>query len=249
MLYHEVNTCDTAPNLTGIPPHVALLNQVAVLTAAVEASTQTLTETIRTELDRRSVGGPVFAANNFIDSIKDLQRQLTEALQITQQQQVVPTALDTTTSVMAPLQDDPQHQMYYWGGRFHNIPEHFIIPKMNLQTLIIYWYCGSRHPVVPPLKYAKSWDFRNSKTMKVCLCQMKRLMNEVTRAIGYVNFDLGPSGRIDSPEKATRLYESISYLFQFPSNNQIIRRFSAMTWKTVFLDLQKNSFKFVGEEA
>jgi hypothetical protein len=33
---------------------------------------------------------------------------------------------------------------------------------------------------------------------------MKRLRNEVTRAIGYINFDLGSSGRIDNPEKATK---------------------------------------------
>jgi hypothetical protein len=151
-------------------------------------------------------------------------------------------------AVAIPDSHDSQHRMYYWGGRLHNIPENFVIPKMTLQNLIVYWYCGSKHPLIPPLKYARSWDFKNTKTKKVTLSQMKRIMQEVDRPARYVGFDFGGSGRIDSPGKATKLYEQISQLFHFPSQ-QGTRRFAAMTWKTSFLDLQKNKFKFVvGED-
>mmetsp|Transcript_14128 Transcript_14128/g.26499 ORF Transcript_14128/g.26499 Transcript_14128/m.26499 type:complete len:139 (-) Transcript_14128:145-561(-) len=138
--------------------------------------------------------------------------------------------------------------MYYWGGRLHNTPENFVVPKMTLQTLIVYWYCGSQHPAIPPLKYARCWDFKNKNTMRVTLSQMKRMIQEVERAAGYVGFDFGASGRIDSPGIATKLYEQISHLFHFPSHHST-RRFAAMTWKTSFLDLQRNNFRFVGEES
>ena len=67
---------ERAPNLTGIPPHLAILNQVSVLTAAVEQSNERFAAILASELDRRSVGGPVFAANNIMDAIRDLQDQL-----------------------------------------------------------------------------------------------------------------------------------------------------------------------------
>jgi len=84
--------------------------------------------------------------------------------------------------------------------------------------------------------------------MRVTLSQMKRMIQEVERAAGYVGFDFGASGRIDSPGIATKLYEQISHLFHFPSHHST-RRFAAMTWKTSFLDLQRNNFRFVGEES
>jgi hypothetical protein len=225
------------------------LNQVALLTETVAQSNERFSTILATELDRRSVGGPVFAANNIMDAIRDLQSQLSQTLTITQQQQQVTTivphsGINPEATIQAPDQD-PQHQMYTWGGRFHNVPENFVIPKMNLQTLIVYWYCGSQHPFVPPLKFAKSWDFQNVKFMKVYLSQMRRMIQEVCRAAVYVNFNLG-SG-VDSPAKATRLYEAVEHLFKFSGGNNT-RRFSAMTWKMLFLDLQRNKFKFVGEQ-
>jgi hypothetical protein len=240
-----VKNIESAPNLTGIPPHIAILNQVSVLTAAVERSNERFATILAGELDRRSVGGPVFAANNIMDAIRDLQDQLSQTLTITQQHRATPLAAINPERLQAP-DHDPQHQMYIWGGRFHNIPENFVIPKMNLQTLIVYWFCGSQHPFVPPLRFAKSWDFKNVKFMKVYLSQMKRMIDEVCRAAGYVNFSL--EGGVDSPAKATRLYEAVEHLFKFPAGRHNTRRFSAMTWKTLYLDLQRNKFKFVGED-
>jgi hypothetical protein len=193
------------------------LNQVSVLTAAVEQSNERFATILAGELDRRSVGGPVFAANNIMDAIRELQDQLSNTQTITQQHQgraPPPPPLNPEPRVQAP-DNDPQHQMYMWGGRFHNIPENFVIPKMNLQTLIVYWFCGSQHPFVPPLRFAKCWDFNNRKFMKVYLSQMKRMIDEVCRGAAYVNFSL--DGGVDSPAKATRLYEAVEHLFKFPA--------------------------------
>mmetsp|Transcript_13416 Transcript_13416/g.25178 ORF Transcript_13416/g.25178 Transcript_13416/m.25178 type:complete len:191 (-) Transcript_13416:95-667(-) len=186
-----------------------------------------------------------------MDAIRDLQDQLSRTLTVTQQHQAAASPLAATNPearVQAP-DHDPQHQMYIWGGRFHNIPENFVIPKMNLQTLIVYWFCGSQHPFVPPLRFAKSWGFKNVKFMKVYLSQMKRMVDEVwCRAAAYVNFTSLEGGVDTSPAKATRLYEAVEHLFKFPAGRHNTRRFSAMTWKTLYLDLQKNKFKFVGED-
>ena len=61
-----------------------------------------------------------------------------------------------------------------------------------------------------------------------------------------MNFSL--EGGVDSPVKATRLYEVVVYLFEFPAGWHNTRGFSVMTWKTLFLDLQRNDFKYVVED-
>lgn len=81
--------------------------------------------------------------------------------------------------------------------------------------------------------------------MKVYLSSQlrRRRIDEVCRAAAYMNFSL--EGGVDSPVKATRLYEVVVYLFEFPAGRHNTRRFSVMTWKTIFLDLQRNDFKYV----
>ena len=136
-------------------------------------------------------------------------------------------------------------QMYCWGGKLHNVPENFILPRMTLQTLISYWFCGSRQPHCPPLRYAKTSDFPNkAKTMKVVLCQMKRLIKAVVRAGEHIRFGYGNG--IKTTVKATQVYEAVLDYFLFPTIKHK-RRYSSISWKTYHNQLSKNGGKYVGE--
>jgi hypothetical protein len=44
MLYDEANACALCPRLTGIPPHVVQLNQVAMLRSIVERTSDSFRE-------------------------------------------------------------------------------------------------------------------------------------------------------------------------------------------------------------
>jgi hypothetical protein len=57
------------------------------------------------------------------------------------------------------IPDWSMQKMHCWGEVQHNVPENFIIPRMSLHTLIVYWYCGSIQPYCPPLQFAKGHDF------------------------------------------------------------------------------------------
>lgn len=82
---------------------------------------------------------------------------------------------------------------------------------------------------------------------KEVMWERRRMIDEVCRAAAYVNFSL--DGGVDSPAKATWLYGAVEHLFQFPAGRHNTRRFSVMTWKTLYLDLQtRNKFKFVGDD-
>ena len=115
---------------------------------------------------------------------------------------------------------------------------------MRLQTIITYWFLGGKHPRVPPLRFIKAYNFPNKKTIGVKISQMRKTIKHVIRAAELANFDVLDG--IGSVDKATRLYEAVKKYFIFLSTHQ--RRFTDLTWKTIFLILQKNKFKLVGEE-
>lgn len=139
------------------------------------------------------------------------------------------------------------------GGRLHNVPENFVLPRMTLQTLIIYWFCGSIQPHCPPLKYVNHRDFPGKeKYMRVQLNQMKRMIKEVVRAGQKVGFFHGNRLNMNNTGRATQLYEAVHKLFEFKTNsmNQPMnhnRRHSSLMWKTYHNTMQKNKWKLVGE--
>ena len=61
-----------------------------------------------------------------------------------------------------------------YGGMCHNVSQGFKIPTISLQTLITYWFLGSKHPRVPPLRFIKAYNFTNKKHIGVKISQMKK---------------------------------------------------------------------------
>ena len=78
--------------------------------------------------------------------------------------------------------------MYYWGGRLHNVPQGFKVPKMTLGSLITCWYCSDRRENIPPLIYVAPHDLPDRKNAKVLLFQWKKMITHVRRAAVVVGF-------------------------------------------------------------
>ena len=244
MLYDEASESSIFPRLTGIPPHVTMLNNFHTLHGTIKTSASSLYDRIKEDLDNRGLGGDAFQANGVLEDVKRIHQRIEEVLTLNPRESTV-----DATHAQAPLflvdERGNRRRMYCWGGKLHNLPENFTLPFMTLQTLICNWYCGSTNPHCPPLKYAKCFDFPKPKTMKVVLSQMNRLMKVVTRAGEKVEFHFGLEG-INTTAKATKLYESIHHLFRI-NNCRSCRRFSSISWKTVHNSLVKNKMKLAGE--
>ena len=215
--------------------------------------------TLRNELNSRGIGGETFLANEILSDVKELHKQMSSMITTAQTSGTctarggggtgptlpVPTVLQDDTSILLDDQNGEKKRMFCWGGKFHTVPENFVMPRMTLQTLITYWHCGSTQPSIPPLMFARSWSFpKNAKTMKVTLSQMKRVIKAVYRAGEKVGFNFNHNKWTTA--RATRLYEMTAQMFAYPTVKHT-RRYSSITWKTYHNQLVKNKGKLVGE--
>jgi hypothetical protein len=260
LLYDDANACSRCPRLTGIPPHVALLNEMAALRKVLTGSTSEIVVAMKTELNLRGIGGETFQANQVLDDVKRVHEQMHELMRMGGNIEGPVGAGNNTVALRTPDSEVPmlieqdsmdgddgtrtRREMYCWGGKLHNVPENFVIPRMTLQTLVCYWYCGSTNPHCPPLRYAKAFDFPTKKSMRTTLSQMKRMVKEVVRAGRINNFYFGNG--IKTTAKATQLYEAVYPMFAFPGINHT-RRFCSISWKTYYNQLLKNRGKLIGE--
>jgi hypothetical protein len=260
MLIEAAKEEEGCPRPTGVPPHVALLNQMARLQVSLEENTKKYTDRLTEELNKRHVGGDTFIANEILADVRRLNDEMRELMRFGRGGTMgegggrgnnLPTTIvpDPEDSYLVASQPNgPRHIMYLWGGKMRGVPQGFVLPKMSLQTLIIYWFCGSQQPRIPPLHMLKAHrDFPEKKnSMKSTLCQMRRLVHHVKRAGGIRGFSF-IQGEAWTSGRATRLYELVAGMFAFPSVNNRERRHSQLSWKTVHDQLIKNDCKLVGE--
>lgn len=249
VLYEDSTSTPNSPRLTGIPPHITLLSQINSLKLSVEESTSRLEAVMKDELNRRGVGGEVFHANSILESVKEVHEKIIETLGGSGVGGGGGTGRVGDGGTEVVEDEGVLRQYYYYKGKYHNVPEGFVLPTMNLHTFILYWFVGSSHPFVPPLKNVSSYDFPKVKNMKCKLSMMRRMIKDgvVCRA-NKVGFDIGGEhGRnIKTAADATRLFNSIRHLFDFSGDNHE-RRTSQLCWKTVRDLFQKRGYKFVDE--
>ena len=263
MLHCEAKCSENCPRLTGIPPHTALLAEITSLRESIERSEVEIGKVIRNELNERHVGGEVFAANAILQDIRDVHRRMietlkespsssgmTETVHLQPNRAVQPQRVQEGMMVEGGARGEERHTMFFWDGKFHNIPLGFVFPTMNLHTLIVYWFVGSQQPFVPPLRYIKGYDFpgKQMAKMRVQVSMMRKLIQGVLRAANKVGFQTGTSGRnIKTLQQATALFEKAKPYFQFRSETHE-RRNSALLWRTVYDIYAKRNYKFVGEQ-
>jgi hypothetical protein len=164
MLYNDANKCAACPRLTGIPPHVALLNEMAALRDKIEQSSTDIVTAFKSELNVRGIGGETFQANQILDDVKRVHERMETMIQqagtrVRQDEFIgeggirLPVLQEADSDVPVLVADEVvgrRRKMYCWGGQLHNVPENFKLPRMTLQTLITFWFCGSTQPHCPP---------------------------------------------------------------------------------------------------
>jgi len=139
-------------------------------------------------------------------------------------------------------------------GKFCLVPKNFKFPVgLTVINLFCIYFIGDKTNNIPPYRMLSQRDLHR-KTDKTNLSMMKRFFKEVTRgAVHIVGRPELVKHRVWTYRKAIDFYEGVKHLFQFPGNTMKNgkareRRFYQLTWKRIFLILQKRKYKLMGEQ-
>ena len=142
-------------------------------------------------------------------------------------------------------------QLYSYDGKFHILPQHYIIPSLTLASFIAFYLIGNPIDGIPPFRLVKPVDLKESnKNRKVnakILTDMKKMMQFVERAGRESNvWEEDPNGW--TPAGVTRLYETIHWKFRIqPAKGK--RRFEGITWITYLGIVKRAKGVLVGDDA
>lgn len=169
---------------SGVPPVVALTMKIMSLRAATDQLMSQVTENHSTVLREMPASISTHILNNF---------QVNGAVPITNQQ--LQDFRDTMLSEIRncvvgsnfnPVENRPQHeidgaekryQAYYWGGRFHYVPEGFRLKTMSIKNIWDMWYVGDSSKELPPYRMIDpALDFTSS-AQKTLYSKAKRVVH------------------------------------------------------------------------
>ena len=179
--------CITGMQATGIPPHLAMSNE---LTDVVK-QTQVLREELMTKcselpsalvnvmLSRFTVNGAIPVT---VDDIKALLNSV--LIQMRAELRDALPAATHTPAASQPLDPlaDPRFHLWTWRGKMHMVPEGWRFPSTDVKATWNLWYFGHVQERIRPLRYLKKADLMSSSQITVwskCRGVMKAIAEEM----------------------------------------------------------------------
>ena len=236
--------------LTGIPAHIAILNRMDKLEASLSEGFANMS----IKMDDMSQGSEAYHANQLlgkinvlfynvllilltrtshhtgkINELKDDMRAAVGELRASGRgghTLIDRDALADADAEVAPVRGT-RHQLFMWGGQFHALPFNFV----TLHMVINFWYVGTSHPHIPPLRYAKASDFPKAKvrSARATMSMMKKLMGGVERAGRSLGYDFDVEG-VTTTARSNELFMTVDKCF--PKTSKGHKR--GVSWKTLY---------------
>ena len=168
------------PKITGVPPHVLLMNKMEELLQKFEGIRGDIKDDVGGMLDSRGVGGSEFHTNQILEAIRNISVNRQEATTIEGETSVVSDMIITNeeeeiasehiencdaennSEIEAILNQrrrtktkrimaKRQLTMGYHHGKLQVLPPCWEFPKMNIKQLIDNWYVGNLREQIPAL--------------------------------------------------------------------------------------------------
>lgn len=204
----------TSLQATGIPPHLAMSNELngvmretfatrdALLTKYNEMRAELPKEMVTVMLGRFTVNGAIPV---HMDDIKALVSQLRTELRAdlrTDIRDALPGAgqVPVAASAAAAVNDGSRFQCWTWGGSFHMVPQGWRFPSTDAKTTWIQWHFGHAADRIQPLRNLRASDMASPAQMTTV-----SKARGVMRALAQVMVEMKIVDSVDAVDKLTQV--------------------------------------------
>ena len=167
---HVIAGCNRCPitglNATGIPPHLAMSNELTDVVRQTQAMKEALlakcaelpSELVTTLLNKFSVNGAIPVT---LDDIKTLLNSAVNQMR-SELRDALPSSRPSVSSPLIDPNLDPRFHLWSWGGRMHMVPQDWLFPSTDMKATWNLWHFGHVGDRIRPLRYLQKSDLRNA---------------------------------------------------------------------------------------
>jgi hypothetical protein len=241
---------------TGIPPNVSVITKLQVMENAMNRVTEIISKNHDESkkelpnlvgsyiLNTFQVQGAIPVTLQHFDTFRE--QLLQEFRQINQNGgSSAENALTESTE-----SEEEQYKYYFWGNRFHIVPENFSLKNMSIKHIWDMWNYGDKAKNLPPYNLITAKFDLKTKNEQKLIYKAKTVIDAIEEAgrAGYImngNISVSKMSRIDGNSifniglseiiKKIELKRSFNGLYNNPN-----KRYGEISFTTLY-----NSFKFL----
>lgn len=241
---------DPAPIGTGIPPHVAILQELRTIGEVSNRFIADFSARVHTILDERAVEVGGMSAQALALAIRDGTRDIRDQMEAIRVRGGVALggAPPGQGGPVVPPQAMHRWQLHLYGGAFHILPQEWRFPSCTPLQVWIQWLLGDTVNEVPPLKMLSGVDVahldalplpagttRRRQARKI-LCDLRFLMNTVERML-RLNGNWTEEHTLES---TNRMFQTVAHHFVLEGDAaRHIRRGEHLKWQTFILSFRR----------
>ena len=137
--------------------------------------------------------------------------------------------------------------LHYYDNEYHVLPQGWILPKLNFEGLMQFWYIGDPSSGVPPLIKVGGTEFKNLPRGVRKRSDMKYLMKHVERKGKELGCFVEGINEW-SLDSVRTLFDHTRSYFEYPNKSSTQTKFEKLSWETVCHNLRRNKGVLVGED-
>jgi len=206
-----------APRITGVPPHVSLLNSMERLLRAQRQLPETIAARVLEVVENNVVQNGGLTATMVL--------QVVEA-----QLQRFSTVGNASEQRSTRAGDERRElQIHYYEGRYHRLPQHFTsFPSLTFANLVTRWLLPDSENNIPAFKSLEAKDMVRVKRGRKTHHEMRNLM----RYVKETGVELNVWATEWTQQSVSILLNAVSSRFHVNQNLRA-RRHGQITWLTV----------------
>ena len=236
---------------TGIPPHVAVLEELQVLKNQQRTLIDSFIENVKTAIDECGLAGGALSEQRlrtiFNDFSDELRQQFSAAGGGNNNGQG-PNQQGGGTGHQVEDERGRVYRWHYFDGQFHRVPKDWRFPRVGVLDIWKHWWIGDLVRGIPPLRMVKPEDLKfldgiplgedemharvgrdrhRRRPARKIYCDLKFLMEYITKKIR----DAGRMNDVITMESVVEMYQVVAQEFEGGRNAQ-------KKWVTVATELR-----------
>jgi hypothetical protein len=139
----------------GIPPHVALLQQLMLLRSDQMNLINTFTDRVKEALASYGVNSDRLTEDRLRTVLKDFQEELAVHMDRFDQ---ASSRMGNSNSDIDRVETGNGYRLHFYLGRYHRVPIDWRFPRCGVQDLWRMWWIGDTVRQIPPLRFLETID-------------------------------------------------------------------------------------------
>ena len=239
---------------TGIPPHVAILQDLTCLRTAQEGLIESFVGKVKQAIDECGLSGGALTEHRLRDIFEGFSNEMRE-----QFQQVTNGNGNDAANVPERIETGDGYRWHFYRGSFHRVPEDWRFPRVGVSDMWNKWWIGDTVRGIPPLRMLTPQDIKflddiplteeevhgRTGCHKYKRRPSRKTYSDLAFLMNYITRKVQQAGRLVdqiTPTSVSNMFETVADEFSGGRNSQ-------KKWNTVAHDLRKATRNVANETA